>query len=73
MSISNHTLHKYREIASKNFPGGADTKAQRPFPRFLVKLSELCPRLVHKQMVVLQTHLDSEVCFHRQRHFPLLY
>jgi hypothetical protein len=50
-----------REIASKSFAGGADTKSQRPFPRFLVKLSELCPRLVHKQMVVLQQHLESEV------------
>ena len=51
-----------REIAGKQFSGGNDTKSQRPFPRFLVKLSELCPRLVHKQMVLLQKHLDSEVC-----------
>lgn len=51
----------YREVASKTFAGGVETKSQRPFPRFLVKLSELCPRLVHKQMVVLQKHLDSEV------------
>ena len=51
----------YRDIASKDFTGGTDAKAQRPFPRFLVKLSELCPRLVHKQMVLLQKHLDSDV------------
>lgn len=50
-----------REIAGKTFTGGTDTKAQKPFPRFLIKLSELCPRLVLKQMVVLQKHLDSDV------------
>lgn len=43
------------------FIGGIESKTQKPFPRFLVKLSELCPRLVHKQMVVLQKHLDSDV------------
>lgn len=49
------------EIADKNFSGGTDAKSQKPFPRFLIKLSELMPRLIHKQMVVLQKHLDSEV------------
>lgn len=52
----------HSEIADKSFSGGTDAKSQKPFPRFLIKLSELMPRLIHKQMVVLQRHLDSEVC-----------
>ena len=37
-----------------------DAKLQKPYPRFLIKLSELMPRMVHKQMVTLQRQLDSD-------------
>lgn len=49
-----------REIASKNF-SGQDTKGPRAFSRFLVRLAELTPRLVLKQISLLLVHLDSEV------------
>lgn len=50
-----------REIASKNF-NGQDTKGPRAFSRFLVRLAELSPRLVLKQISLLLVQLDSEVC-----------
>lgn len=49
-----------REIASKQF-GGQDTKGPRSFSRFLVRLGELSPRIVLKQISLLLAHLDSEV------------
>ncbi|KAH8113838.1 non-SMC mitotic condensation complex subunit 1-domain-containing protein [Phellopilus nigrolimitatus] len=48
-----------REIAGKNF-NGQDTKGPRAFSRFLVRLAELSPRLVMKQISLLLAHLDSE-------------
>ncbi|GJJ15002.1 hypothetical protein Clacol_009273 [Clathrus columnatus] len=48
-----------REIAGKQF-GGQDTKGPRSFSRFLVRLGELSPRIVLKQISLLLTHLDSE-------------
>lgn len=48
-----------RDLASKHF-SAQDTKGPRSFSRFLVKLAELSPRLVLKQIVVLKKHLDSE-------------
>ncbi|KAI5117543.1 hypothetical protein M0805_004372 [Coniferiporia weirii] len=48
-----------REIAGKNF-SGQDTKGPRAFSRFLVRLAELSPRLVLKQISLLLTHLDCE-------------
>lgn len=53
-----------REISSKNF-NGQDTKGPRAFSRFLVRFAELSPRLVLKQISLLLSHLDSEVCFPR--------
>ena len=50
-----------REIAGKSF-NAQDTKGPRAFSRFLVRLTELSPRLVLKQISLLLTHLDSEVC-----------
>lgn len=50
-----------REIAGKTF-NAQDTKGPRAFSRFLVRLTELSPRLVLKQISLLLTHLDSEVC-----------
>ena len=52
-----------REIASKNF-NGQDTKGPRAFSRFLVRLAELSPRLVLKQISLLLNHLDSEVRYY---------
>ena len=49
-----------REIAGKNF-SGQDTKGPRSFSRFLVRLAEMSPRLMLKQISLLLTHLDSEV------------
>ncbi|GJE88854.1 condensin complex subunit 1 [Phanerochaete sordida] len=48
-----------REIAGKTF-NAQDTKGPRAFSRFLVRLTELAPRLVLKQISLLLTHLDSE-------------
>jgi condensin complex subunit 1 len=52
-----------RDIAGKKFAAN-DAKGPRSFSRFLVRLAELCPRVVGKQMPLLLTHLDSEVSFH---------
>jgi condensin complex subunit 1 len=49
-----------REIAGKAF-NAQDTKGPRAFSKFLVRLTELSPRLVLKQISLLLTHLDSEV------------
>ncbi|OCB84889.1 hypothetical protein A7U60_g8111 [Sanghuangporus baumii] len=48
-----------REIAGKNF-SAQDTKGPRAFSKFLVRLAELSPRLVLKQISLLLAHLDSE-------------
>jgi hypothetical protein len=51
----------HREIAGKTFQDKADAKISKSFSKFLIKLAELCPRLVLKQIALLQKHLDSEV------------
>lgn len=51
-----------REIAQKHF-SAQDTKGPRAFSRFLVRLAELAPRLVLKQISLLLSHLDSEVSY----------
>ena len=50
-----------REIADKNF-SAQDSKGPRAFSRFLVRLAENIPRSVLKQISLLLSHLDSEVC-----------
>lgn len=50
-----------REIAAKNF-SAQDSKGPRAFSRFLVRLAESIPRSVLKQISLLLSHLDSEVC-----------
>ncbi|GAA5928884.1 condensin subunit YCS4 [Sporobolomyces koalae] len=47
------------EIADRNF-SSQDTKGPRSFSKFLIRLCEISPRLVLKQIVLLQKHLDSE-------------
>lgn len=49
------------EIADRQF-NAQDTKGPRSFSKFLIRLAETSPRLVLKQIVLLQKHLDSEVC-----------
>jgi condensin complex subunit 1 len=48
------------EIAAKQF-SAQDSKGPRSFSKFVIKLAELSPRLVLKQISLLQKHLDSEV------------
>lgn len=49
-----------REIAAMNFIG-QDNKGPRTFSKFLIKFSELAPRLMLKQISLLLGQLDSEV------------
>ena len=50
-----------REISNKEFNTN-DTKGPKSVSSFIIKLSELVPRLVIKQMTMLAKQLDSEVC-----------
>lgn len=49
-----------RELSNKEFNSN-DTKGPKSVSSFIVKLSELAPRLVMKQMTMLAKQLDSEV------------
>lgn len=58
-----------REIAGKKFSSAdkkaaQDTKGPRSIARFLVKLAELSPRSILKQLSLLSDQLDSEVSEH---------
>ena len=48
-----------RELSNKEFNSN-DTKGPKSVSSFIVKLSELAPRLVIKQMTMLAKQLDSE-------------
>ncbi|KAM0787854.1 hypothetical protein ACM66B_003907 [Microbotryomycetes sp. NB124-2] len=48
-----------REIASRQF-NTQDTKGPRSFSKFLIRLAEISPRVILKQIALLQKHLDSE-------------
>ena len=52
-----------RDVSGKTFAHN-DAKGPRSFSRFLVRLAELSPRVVQKQMPLLLAHLDSEVSVH---------
>lgn len=52
-----------RDVAGKTFSHN-DAKGPRSFSKFLVRLAELCPRVVGKQMPLLLAHLDSDVSTH---------
>ena len=54
-----------REISNKEFNTN-DTKGPKSVSSFIIKLSELVPRLVIKQMTMLAKQLDSEVCLPRR-------
>lgn len=49
------------ELSNKEFNSN-DTKGPKSVSAFMVKLSELAPRLVIKQMTIIAKQLDSEVC-----------
>lgn len=49
-----------RELSNKEFNSN-DTRGPKSVSTFMVKLSELAPRLVIKQMTMLAKQLDSEV------------
>ena len=51
-----------RDLSSKEFNSN-DTKGPKSVSTFIIKLSELAPRLVIKQMTMLVKQLDSEVRF----------
>ena len=51
----------FRELSNKEFNSN-DTRGPKSVSAFMVKLSELVPRLVLKQMTLLIRQLDSEVC-----------
>lgn len=53
-----------RDVASKEFDESIkDSTAPRAYSKFLVKLSEIAPKLVLKQMGLLIQHLDGEVLY----------
>lgn len=49
-----------RELSNKEFNSN-DTKGPKSVSAFVIKLSELAPRLVIKEMTMLAKQLDSEV------------
>ncbi|KAF9920846.1 Condensin complex subunit [Linnemannia zychae] len=56
-----------RDVASKEFDEAIkDLSAPRAYSKFLVKLSEIAPKLVLKQMGLLIQHLDGESYMMRQ-------
>jgi len=51
-----------RDVSSKEFDETVkDVSVPRAFAKFLVKLSEVAPKIVLKQMGLLIDHLDGEV------------
>ncbi|KAB5590206.1 Condensin complex subunit 1 [Ceratobasidium theobromae] len=48
-----------RDVANKTF-NAQDTKSPRSFSKFLVRLTNEVPRLVLKQLSLVQNHIDSE-------------
>lgn len=49
-----------RDLSNKEFNSN-DTRGPKSVSTFIIKLSELAPRLVNKQMTLLVKQLDSEV------------
>ncbi len=56
-----------RELSNKEFNSN-DTKGPKSVSTFMVKLSELAPRLVIKQVTLMAKQLDSEVSHTAVRH-----
>jgi condensin complex subunit 1 len=51
-----------RELSNKEFNSN-DTKGPKSVSTFMIRLSELAPRLVIKQVTLMAKQLDSEVCW----------
>ena len=51
---------RFRDLSNKEFNNN-DTRGPKSVSTFIIKLSELAPRLVIKQMTLLIKQLDSEV------------
>lgn len=49
------------ELSSKEFSSN-DTRGPKSVSSFVIKLSELAPKLVIKQVASLMRQMDSEVC-----------
>lgn len=60
-TLESFLLTPHRELANKEFNSN-DTRGPKSVSAFIVKLSELAPRVVIKQMTLLAKQLDSEVC-----------
>lgn len=60
MAWLSNRLTSHRELANKEFNSN-DTRGPKSVSAFIVKLSELTPRLIIKQMTLLAKQLDSEV------------
>ncbi len=56
MTLTTHC----RDLSNKEFNNN-DTRGPKSVSTFIIKLSELAPRLVIKQMTLLVKQLDSEV------------
>ena len=52
--------NRCRDLSNKEFNNN-DTRGPKSVSAFIIKLSELAPRLVIKQMTLLVKQLDSEV------------
>ena len=52
--------HSHRDLSNKEFNNN-DTRGPKSVSSFIIKLSELAPRLINKQMTLLIKQLDSEV------------
>jgi condensin complex subunit 1 len=55
-----YTNNIFRELGNKEFNSN-DTRGPKSVSSFIIKLSELAPRLIIKQMTLLAKQLDSEV------------
>lgn len=53
-------LINFRELGNKEFNSN-DTRGPKSVSAFIIKLSDLAPRLIIKQMTLLAKQLDSEV------------
>ena len=54
----------HRELGNKEFNSN-DTRGPKSVSAFIIKLSELAPRLIIKQMTLLAKQLDSEVNYYQ--------
>ena len=59
-----------RDLSNKDFNNN-DTRGPRSVSAFIIRLSELAPRLVIKQMTLLIKQLDSEVSWFLFKYSPL--